>query len=158
MQGKFTINKNEVSYLIHGQPISLEYETEGCLFIIILYNNGGSFFKRISFQKSKGVFLTVTNVYSPILKIWGVGWGVKKIFQFKFKINFFNTLTQLVRTHTPQLAQPPSMKVKRVYPFFTPSKIQLEVSQPYLINNQFIIHSNDDILPSNYKGRRFKKT
>jgi len=144
MNGKFTINKSEVLYLIHGQSFSIEYETEGCFFTIFLYNNGGSFFNKISIKKSNGVFTSVTNVYSPTISVWGVGWRIKKIFQYCFKINFFNARTQLVKPITPQLDSLPSIKVTKLNPIFQPNYIKLYVSQPFLKSNQLTVQSYDD--------------
>jgi hypothetical protein len=144
MTGSFLLNNNTVAYLIHGQPFTLKYQTQGCWFVVVSYNNGESFFKRLFFKKSQGVFESVTNVYNPEIRLWGIGWGVKKLFHHSLKINFFNPRTQFVRTLLPQLPPSPKIRVKRFSPNFLLPNIEIQESKPVLLNNQLTIHPYDD--------------
>jgi hypothetical protein len=146
MKASFLLNNHSVAYLIHGQPLSLKYETEGCWFVVISYKSEESFFKRFFFRKPNGVFETVTNVYRPGITMWGIGWGIRKIIHKRLKINFFNPKTQLVRPHTPQLPSIPSVRVRSAEARFSVPFVNLESQQPVFINNQLTIHSYDDHL------------
>ncbi len=145
MNGSFLLNDKQLAYLIHGQPLKLEYQTEGCWFIVISYNNGASFFKRLFFRKANGIFETVTNVYSPEIKLWGIGWGIKKLLDHRLRINFFNTRTQMMYSQTPQLKQTPTVGIRRLKNkiHFPSVRINNKI-QPLLLDNQLVIQSYDD--------------
>jgi len=145
MNGRFLLNDKELAYLIHGQPLKLEYHTEGCWFIVISYNNGASFFKRLFFKKANGIFETVTNVYSPEIKLWGIGWGVKKLLHYRFCINFFNTRTQMILALTPDLRPMPAVSVRRYSNKIQFPRVKINTGvMPSLVNNQLHIQSYDD--------------
>lgn len=147
MNGRFLLNDKELAYLIHGQPLKLEYHTEGCWFIVISYNNGASFFKRLFFKKANGIFETVTNVYSPVIKLWGIGWGVKKLLHHRFRINFFNTRTQMMYSKTPDLKSMPTVGVRRYRSKIHFPSVEVNTGlQPLLVNNQLHIQSYDDFM------------
>lgn len=112
LTARFLLNDNIVAYLIHGQPFKLEYQTNGCWFIIISYDNGSSFFRRISLKKASGVFISVTNVYKPQIKVWGIGWGISKLFDQRLHINFINTRTQVMFAKTPDLPEISNLHIK----------------------------------------------
>jgi hypothetical protein len=147
MTGRFLLNDNDLTYLIHGQVIKLEYQTTGCWFVVILYNNGESFFKRIFFRKKNGLFETVTNVYRPVIKLYGIGWGIKKLFHHKLHINFINTREQLVFSKTPELPPMPETNIRRLNDQIILPGINVKnAKHPLLLNNQLFINSYDDLM------------
>lgn len=147
MKGQFLVNNNTISYLIHGQPLCLQYQTTGCWFVVIAYNNGDSLFNRLFFRKSNGKFETVTNVYSPEITLWGIGWGIKKLFHKRLQINFFNTRTQMMYPKTPELAAIPSIVVHKPNLLFkTPPIAITSATQPRLLADPMHILTYDDYL------------
>lgn len=155
MNARFLLNDNVISYLIHGQPLKLKYQTEGCWFIVISYNNGASFFKRLFFRKANGIFETVTNVYSPEIKLWGIGWGIKKFLDHKLRINFFNTRTQMMYSQTPELKSTPSIGIRKHKSYIHfPSIDTSKNRHPILLNNQLLIQFYDDFME--YKQQHSK--
>lgn len=156
MEGQFLINNNTVAYLIHGQPLCLQYQTTGCWFVVIAYNNGDSIFKRLIFRKPNGKFESVTNVYSPEITMWGIGWGIKRLFNKYLRINFFNTVTQTIVAHTPTLPVMPELSVcfprLQVHQQFVRVK---SARQPRLLKTDFKTIAYDDY--SNYKATHHSK-
>ncbi len=150
MEAQFLINNNAIAYLIHGQPLCLQYKTTGCWFVVIAYNNGESFFKRLFFRKSNGKFESVTNFYSPEITLWGVGWGVKKLFHKRLRINFFNPLTQTIRSLTPELPPMPGLEVLQTKVNFKTQHIAIKsAAQPRVLANTMNVLTYDDY--SDYK-------
>jgi hypothetical protein len=165
MEGQFLINNNTIANLIHGQPICLQYQTTGCWFVVIAYDNGDSFLQRFFFRKpnskilfrpwffrkASGKFESVTNVYSPEITMWGIGWGIKKLFNRRLRINFFNTVTQTVVAHTPTLPTMPEFRVNspkvQIYPQIVTIKSAI---QPRILNTEINTTAYDDY--SNYKA------
>lgn len=155
MKARFLLNDNVISYLIHGQPLKLKYQTEGCWFIVISYNNGASFFKRLFFRKANGIFESVTNVYSPEIKLWGIGWGIKKLLDHKLRINFFNTRTQMMYSQTPELKSTPAIGIRKQKSNIHFPSIDISKNRhPILLNNQLLILSFDDFME--YKQQHSK--
>jgi hypothetical protein len=112
---------------------------------VINYNSGESFFRRPYFLRPNGTFESVTNVYSREITVWGIGWGIKKLFHKKLKINFFNTRTQNISTHTPDL---PTMPVYQIHSpqlkvRTKPVNIRSSV-QPRLLSKEININTFDD--------------
>ena len=92
-----SVNKEEVGYLIHGQPFFFEYGIEDAKYVIIHQKLPirGQWWKRFRFGKPVGSFFSVTNAYSPEIKIYAFSsyfslWPKK--FVFPLKINFLNTI------------------------------------------------------------------
>ena len=151
MNANFLLNDHGIAYLIHGQPFCLEYQSEGCWFLIINYNNGESFFRRPHFRKPNGKFNTVTNVYSPEITVWGVGWGIKRLFYKRLRINFFNPLTQTIRAHTPDLPAMPAFGVRSPRMQINQQPVRIKAaSQPRLLTKEMNISLYDDY--STYKA------
>jgi hypothetical protein len=151
MKGDFLLNDHDVAYLIHGQSLRLEYQTEGCWFVVVAYNNGESFFRKLHFRKSEGVFESVTNKYNPSITMWGVGWSIKKLFHKQLQINFFNTRTQTIRSHTPELPAMPQFHVESPSIEFHPQPVKVRSAvQPRLLANEININTYDDY--STYKA------
>lgn len=101
-----SVNKEEIGYLIHGQPFFFEYGIEGAKFVLIDYKlqMRGRWWKRFRIGKPEGTFSSVTNAYKPEIRILAFKsyyqlWP--KIFRFPLKINFFNTIQ-----YQPQLRIP----------------------------------------------------
>jgi hypothetical protein len=109
MTAKTLLNGEPVSYLIHGQPFTLEIEAEDCLFLVVRYDSGSSPLNRWSVRKRKTVFQSVTNAYRPTIQVWGVGRGVRKIFEKRLNVNFINVLNQdpLLKTLQPRILRRP---------------------------------------------------
>jgi hypothetical protein len=145
MEGQFLINNNTISYLIHGQPLCLQYQIQGCWFVVISYNNGDSFFRKFYFRKPIGKFESVTNVYSPEISLWGIGWGIKKLFYKKLRINFFNTVTQIMYPKTSGLPAMPDFDVIRqnIVVKTPPVAVRLTTS-PRFIANAMSVNAYDD--------------
>ena len=97
MEAKFLLNGNEIAYLTHGQPFRLEIDATGPWFLVIHYDKGGSWFERWSFRKPRTVYESVTNVYRPHIRVWGVGRGVRRLLHRKLNINYVNVLWQKMR-------------------------------------------------------------
>lgn len=151
MNANFLLNNHGVAYLIHGQPFCLEYQTEGCWFVVINYNNGESFFRRPHFRKANGKFETVTNYYSPEITVWGIGWGIKRLFYKRLKINFFNPITQTIKTHTPDLPPMPAFGVRSPRMQINQQPVRIKAaSQPRLLTKEMNISQYDDY--STYKA------
>ena len=102
MTARTLLNGEPVSYLIHGQPFTLEIEAEGCLFLVIRYDSGRSPLHRWAVRRWKTLFRSVTNAYRPDIRVWGVGWGVRKVFEKSLHIHFINVLNQDPLLKTPQ--------------------------------------------------------
>jgi hypothetical protein len=165
MKGDFLLNDHDVAYLIHGQSLRLEYQTEGCWFVVIAYDNGNSFLQRFFFRKpnsktffrpryfkkANGKFESVTNVYCREITMWGVGWGIKKLFHKQLRINFFNTRTQTIRSHTPELPTMPQFYVESPRVEFHPQPVKVRSAvQPRLLANGMNRNAYDDY--STYKA------
>ena len=154
MEGHFLVNNNTVAYLIHGQPLCLQYQTTGCWFVVIAYNNGDSIFKRLIFRKPNGKFESVTNVYSPEITMWGIGFGIKKLFNKRLHINFFNTVTQTIVANTPDLPSMPQFSVYspkvQIHPPIATIKSAI---QPRLLKTEFNTTAYDDY--SIYKSNHY---
>ena len=169
MEAQFLINNETIAYLIHGQPLCLQYETKGFWFVVIVYDDGKSFkqrfleklflrkpntkynYRRRFYRKTNGKFDTVTNYYSPEITLWGIGWGIKKLFHKRLRINFFNPLTQTLRSHTPELPIMPEFNVHspklQVHQQFVRV---MSARQPRLLKTEFNTIAYDDY--SNYKA------
>jgi hypothetical protein len=104
MRARILLNGESLSYLVHGQPFSLEIEGEGCLFLIIFHDIGGSVFSGWHIRSRKTVFKSITNAYKPHIRVWGVGLGIKKIFEKKLHINFMNVISQDVQPEIPDFS------------------------------------------------------
>jgi hypothetical protein len=101
-----SINKEEVGYLIHGQPFFFEFGIEGAKYLIIDHKlpMRGKWWKRFRFSKPEGSFFSVTNAYSPEIRIYAFSsyfslWPEK--FVLPLKINFLNTIR-----YQPELSVP----------------------------------------------------
>ena len=169
MNAKFLLNDHGIAYLIHGQPFCLEYKTEGCLFVVVVYNNGSSLIQKVFerffvlkpnsityprpcfFLKPNGKFETVTNYYSPQITVWGIGWGIKKLFSKRLRINFFNPITQTIKTHTPDLPPMPDFGVRSPRMQINQQPVRIKAaSQPRLLTKEMNIAQYDDY--STYKA------
>jgi hypothetical protein len=102
MTARTLLEGHPVSYLIHGQPFSLEIEAKGCLFIVIRYDSGKSASRRWAIKRRNTLFRSVTNAYHPVIRAWGVGWGIQKLFEKRLNINFINVLNQDPLLKTPE--------------------------------------------------------
>lgn len=168
MEAQFLINNSTIAYLIHGQPLCLQYKTTGCWFVVVVYDDGKSFkqrfleklflrkpntkynYRRRFYRKANGKFDTVTNYYSPEITLWGVGWGFKKLFHKRLRINFFNPLTQTIRSLTPELPPMPELEVQQPKVFFKTQYVAIKSAvQPRVLANTMNILTYDDY--SNYK-------
>jgi hypothetical protein len=94
MEGRFLLNGNSIAYLIHGQSFELQIKAIGCLFVMIHYEDGESRFWNWYIRSTATVFKSITNVYRPVIRVWGVGWGIKKLLHKELKINFINVKEQ----------------------------------------------------------------
>lgn len=101
MRARALLNGESISYLIHGQPFTLEIEATGCLFLVIACDSGRSKLDKWSFRRPRTVFKGVTNAYDPLVRVWGVGWGVRKIFEKRLQVNFMNVMEQHLRIRVP---------------------------------------------------------
>jgi hypothetical protein len=125
MKAKFLLNDSQISYLIHGQPFKLGYEINKCLFVVIIYREGISSFRKFQFRKSSGVFENLTNSFDPSIKILAFGLGFK-IFNFDLNINFINC-------KSPQLSIPT---------FINPSSCELHIRDKAPFFNLFKFSNN----------------
>ena len=93
----FLFNNKELNYLIHGQPLSCQYKIPGALFVVVRYEKELNhntqrlkwLNKKFYFMKSRGVFNTLTNAYSPKIEFYCFGLGIWKITK-NLKVNFVN--------------------------------------------------------------------
>ena len=93
----FLINNKELNYLIHGQPLSCQYKIPVALFVVVRYEKELNhntqrlkwLNKKFYFLKSRGVFNTLTNAYSPKIEFYCFGLGIWKIIK-NLKVNFVN--------------------------------------------------------------------
>ena len=169
MEANFLITNNTIAYVIHGQPLCLQFKTTGCWFVVIVYDDGKSFkqrfleklflrkpntkynYRRRFYRKANGKFDTVTNYYSPEISVWGVGWGIKQLFHKRLKINFFNPITQTIRAHTPELPDMPDFSVRSPKIQVHQQHVRVKsASSPRLLNADLNITAYDDY--SNYKS------
>ena len=115
------------------------------MFLIFFYDNGSTFFKRLYFRKSSGVFENVTNCYKPKLKIYCIGFGIK-VFEFNLKINFINCKPPLIFTKTLKKPKMPLVNIKNQIPQITsPKFIRRDLSNLQLINTPLIINNYNDL-------------
>ncbi len=134
---KVSLNKQEVAYLIHGQPFFLDYEISGAKYVIIKYKQAGGRFSVIGkyrLAKPSGSIKRITNAYSPTLTIYAFSSFLSlfpKIFYFKLKIDFVNTVV-----HSPLLMTDISKQ-------FSPSKApKLKSQEPSYILPQCAIKNH----------------
>ena len=145
MKASFSINNQDLSYLIHGQYFRLDYKVSRCLFLIFYYDNGSSFFKRIYFKKNRGVFENVTNCYKPNLKIYALGFGIR-IFKFKLKINFINSKPPEIFLKVDQAPASPSLNIRPLSPKLrVPVFYKKDHTTLRLLNNSIIINNYNDL-------------
>jgi hypothetical protein len=153
MEGKFSINGNQVAYLIHGQPVSLNYEINRCWFVLLIHDTGRGFFRKFHFKRSKGVFETVSNVYSPTIRLVAFGLGIRR-FKFDLEINFINCMPlpfQSMPLPQPVLEKPvfhhhdiryqKSYFVKTHEPVLTPVNNKLNFQKPEIQINKNLLTS-----------------
>jgi hypothetical protein len=130
MNAFFTLNGEDISYLLHGQSFRLGIKAEGCWFLLIRYDSGLSFFRRWSIRRPVCVYQNVTNAYRPHLQVWGVGLTVRCLMHRDLNINFLNVRQQDLAIHAISRPFFPRMSVRlrRLTPM---------VSVPRLINTAF---------------------
>jgi len=112
MEGRFLLNGNSIAYLIQGQSFELQIKAIGCLFVMIHYEDGESRFWNWHIRSTDTVFKSITNVYRPVIRVWGVGWGIKKLLHKALKINFINVREQDLDIQFRPAFNPPQLTKK----------------------------------------------
>jgi hypothetical protein len=151
MPNKILLNDSEsVNYLIHGQDLCLNFSFPKSFFVIVTYNcvpkttkfKKGSFwwFQRINLFKKTGQFNSKINVFNPILAIYTIGWGIRKI-RIPLKIDKVNIQVSLPNVidfkNTTQLGK---VKLKSIG--FKNVNIPIFINQKEIIlaNNKLQVH------------------
>jgi hypothetical protein len=131
--------------LLHGQPFNLEYEIDGCSRVLIIYDNGGSIFKKFVIKKNNGIFSSITNAYAPKIRFIALTSGFKHV-DFDLRINFMNVKPVDM---TIQLPKPTSIEIPEIktqnYTVKTPVFPESKISRIGLLNNKIIIKPYDDL-------------
>lgn len=130
-----SINQQEVGYLIHGQPFSINYEFSGVRYIIIKYKEPRKHFwgwNKYRFAKSSGKFSSISNAYAP--NVMFIAFGslfslIPQKFRFSLKVNFINAIDYQpsLSTITPLIAK---SEIKTIN---APSFVH---NQPYISNQE----------------------
>lgn len=145
LKASFSFNNTSIAYLIHGQYFRLDYTISNCLFCIFLYDNGESFFNRVYFKKSTGVFENVTNAYKPNLKIVAFGRGIN-FFKFRLKINFINSKPPKVEVNPINCPEVAQINTKLKLPQFRlPQFKQKQLIGLQIKNKLIIINQHNDL-------------
>jgi hypothetical protein len=97
MKAQYLLNGENIAYLIHGQPLEFEIKGRGCLFLLIQYNGGRGFWGRWSIQRSHTHYRSLANCYAPRFKVWGIGWGIRRLIDLPLHINFVNVVNMPMR-------------------------------------------------------------
>jgi hypothetical protein len=109
MEGRFLLNGNSITYLIQGQPFELLIQGIGCRWVVIHYADGASLFWNWHIRRADTVFRSTTNIYRPLIRVWGIGWGIRKLLHKHLHINFMNVREQDLRPNAPLAARRPDM-------------------------------------------------
>jgi hypothetical protein len=133
-----SINQQEVSYLIHGQPFSIDYEFTDVRYIIIKYKEPRTHFrgwKKYRFAKASGNFSSISNAYAPEITFMAFGSLfslISKKFRFSLKVNFINVVD-----FQPSLSITlPFLPKSDFNPLKSPSFVQ---NKPGILNQEFTI-------------------
>ena len=145
LQARFLLNNNQVSYLLHGQPFNLEYEIDGCSRVLIIYDNGGSIFKKYAIKKSNGIFSSITNAYAPKIRFIALASGIKHV-DFDLRINFMNvkSVDMAIQLPKPASIEIPEIKTQN-YILRKPAFPESKISHIQLVNNKITIKPYDDL-------------
>jgi len=110
MKANFLLNGHSVGYLIHGQIFEMQYSITGCLFVIVSNKGKGL----LQFKKSKGVYVGLSNAYSPNVRFLAIGFGIKS-FTHKLKVNFINTQLAVPLTTYPKAKSNIDFNLEKIY-------------------------------------------
>ena len=116
MRAQFLLNGEDKAYLIHGQPLEFEIKAERCLFLLIHYAGGNGLFRRWSLRRPHTRYRSVANCYATRLRVWGIGWGIRRLIDLPLHINFFNLIDIRMRCHTaaPERVMSPDINTSPV--------------------------------------------
>ena len=151
MPNKILLNDSDsVNYLIHGQDLCLNFSFPKSFFVVVKYNSvpntpkfrKGSFwwFQRINLFKKTGQFNSKINVFNPILSIYTIGWGIRKI-RIPLKIDKVNIQVSLPKVidfkNTNQLGK---VKLKSIGIKNVNIPIFINQKEIILANNKLNVH------------------
>ena len=97
MKAQYLLNGENIAYLIHGQPLEFEIKGRGCLFLLIEYDDGTGFLRRWSIRRPHTHYRSTANCYAPRFKVWGIGWGIRRLIDLPLHINFVNVVNMPMR-------------------------------------------------------------
>lgn len=112
MQSGTILNSEAVSYLIHGQPFTLEIEATGCLFVVIRYDGGQSPLHRWAIRRRRTVFRGLTKAQYPTIRVWGVGFGIEKILEKRLRVHVIDVKEPDLDIRVPQPVLPTGMSIQ----------------------------------------------